>query len=479
MSGGSSGSVVYPVYIAKMIEAWLKDEGDDAGHIAAGTDITSLMQTAIAGDSPYTGDTAYDPNSAFVPVSGSPLDEVQDRFDTAKTAIDAIVANTDWTAYIAAAVTKMDAAGGVFPALTYPGAAFSTTSTPPAEGSFASANLSALVTAIAADAITKASSVLTTATTGAIAVAHSDAVGLIPSDAEAAAVSKIGTALSTIITNAIADAETAVNTTYIQNIVDGFEARANKRYNRAMNNFMGGMADIGAVNTSAFMMGLVAFESDKQDEINSFDAQITQGMYEKIVQLYITTYVESYNRYIAEYIQVSLAVLGEQSKMYLATFMSYLSEEVRAKIAYLTNTAQYQTTQLSEEARIINTANELKTRLLMQPAESRAQAIISGTGSMMNMLMAKSQTQLSSAQIQGEIDRMKIVALKDQADRDIELDVFDAEWDMSVYKHGAIVMSAPSGAGVLPGRPSTFQTVMGGIGQAVSIGTGMAQLAGG
>lgn len=86
--------------------------------------------------------------------------------------------------------------------------------------------------------------------------------------------------------------------------------------------------------------------------------------------------------------------------------------------------------------------------------------------------------------------RIKIVAKKEQADIDAQIDERDASWDLSVIQYGNNTLAAPGGGVVKPREPTQAQSAIGGamsgaaagamVGSAVpGIGTGVGALVGG
>jgi hypothetical protein len=63
-----------------------------------------------------------------------------------------------------------------------------------------------------------------------------------------------------------------------------------------------------------------------------------------------------------------------------------------------------------------------------------------------------------------EAMRIKIVAKKEESDKNIDIDEQDALWDLEVFQYGANVMASIQGGTVSngPRRPSTAASVLGG-----------------
>lgn len=75
----------------------------------------------------------------------------------------------------------------------------------------------------------------------------------------------------------------------------------------------------------------------------------------------------------------------------------------------------------------------------------------------------KLESQRSLTQLMIEAYRIKIVALKEQADLNVEYDATDAKWDLEVFQFGANLLAAPGGGtAVAGGRKNTLGSVLGG-----------------
>jgi len=74
-----------------------------------------------------------------------------------------------------------------------------------------------------------------------------------------------------------------------------------------------------------------------------------------------------------------------------------------------------------------------------------------------------------------ESQRIKIVALKEQEDRDLEIDNLDAMWELQLFTHAGNLLAAPAGGTAIPGK--TGSAAASAIGGALS-GAAMGAMAG-
>ncbi|MCK5017902.1 MAG: hypothetical protein KAS32_12645 [Candidatus Peribacteraceae bacterium] len=97
-SGGStSGAVEYPQYMKDIHGDWLDRGG--AVSVPTGESVQELMAVAIGG-SPYSGETAYDPDSDIAVYIAA--------IDDFSTLTDALDETTDWLSIVSAAIIKVD-----------------------------------------------------------------------------------------------------------------------------------------------------------------------------------------------------------------------------------------------------------------------------------------------------------------------------------------------------------------------------------
>lgn len=108
--GGSSGTVGFPDYIEE-VQADLLGGGqpDGTGMTTVSSNLVQLMNTALAGTTPYENADAYDPTSYL-----SSMATAWSEFDTVVKAVSA--ETTQWQTYLSTVVTKADD-GATFPSV--------------------------------------------------------------------------------------------------------------------------------------------------------------------------------------------------------------------------------------------------------------------------------------------------------------------------------------------------------------------------
>jgi len=110
--------------------------------------------------------------------------------------------------------------------------------------------------------------------------------------------------------------------------------------------------------------------------------------------------------------------------------------------------------------------------LRMNLGDKRTQAI----EQMMNLMSRRIGWEEDYTRMVIEANRIKIVAKKEQADKDAQIDEQDAKWDLEVFQHGGNLMAAIGGGTVIP-NVSGKSPAASAIGGAMS-GAAMGALAG-
>jgi hypothetical protein len=95
---------------------------------------------------------------------------------------------------------------------------------------------------------------------------------------------------------------------------------------------------------------------------------------------------------------------------------------------------------------------------------SRQQQILNGVDQIINIRNNRLGLEDSYVKTYIEAMRIKIVAKKEESDKNIDIDEQDALWDLEVFQYGANVMASIQGGTVSngPRRPSTAASVLGG-----------------
>lgn len=223
LKGGGSvaGTIDYPAYIKEIHSDWLANtnpSGTDHETIAVGGDITSLINTGLAADSPYT--YVSRPSSAIAYDPDTYLTAIQTQYNSFETEAESLNESTNWGAYMNTVINKLDN-GTTFP--------------------------------------------------------NVDILG----------------GLSNAVSDAITAANIALASAPITNIVNGYENEQLIRFKRSVSRFSASMAEVNAVQTTSFAMGLALMESEFNNDVNRFEAQLKFETYRNILHDSVASHVQA------------------------------------------------------------------------------------------------------------------------------------------------------------------------------------------
>jgi hypothetical protein len=201
----------------------------------------------------------------------------------------------------------------------------------------------------------------------------------------------------------------------VERALEGFRSRARAEYHRNLNRFTGPMADLGAVNSSAYVVGLAMLEKNYQESMQARDAEFTLGMVKDSFAQFMNAFLNSLQWYVNGKIQTKL-------------------QEEAHTLAYVDSSSKL----------------------------------------MFDAVRTKLEAERQTAVLKSEINRQQIVAFSEQYEKDLEYDVKNIHWDLELFQLGANVISALQGSVVTQaGKPSRFQSALGGAMSGAGAGGGL------
>lgn len=313
-------------------------------------------------------------------------------------------------------------------------------------------------------------------------------------------------------------------------LVTSFETRQAIPRANAVRRFTSQMADINAVNSSAFLFGMALIEAENVGVTGEYQAQLDLTLFREGVQAYNQQLVSalSNSTQVAQtnrngYIAVLNQGLGnlvemqvnrnrfEQAMVQLHAQIENLHHSnrlqaaatdkasrdgliqagVEAMVRMLINRVEYQKAflELHRGAFLAHLEAQLRARTINKSSEDNIllQAVLAmGRDDINHLNLEQSQAQLGV-----EYARLVTVATDEYDGANLDLDVQTALWDMEILRRGAMVLAAPAGmAAAVPLRPSRVSSALGGalggaatgaaVGSVVpGIGTAIGALAGG
>lgn len=99
--------------------------------------------------------------------------------------------------------------------------------------------------------------------------------------------------LSTAISGLLSVVESALSSTAITNLVTAFENNKKVRFLRDQSLFTAGMADVNAVHTSSFMIGLALQQIEFSNSVDQYEREVKASIYSNIVQSGIDSYMKA------------------------------------------------------------------------------------------------------------------------------------------------------------------------------------------
>ncbi|MFA6972695.1 MAG: hypothetical protein WC208_15030 [Gallionella sp.] len=398
-SGGTSGTVDYPAYMKTVHGQLLDNNGADT----PSSSVVDCINTQLAASTPYSGVTAYDPDTVIT------------AMDTAVTNMTAIATalayHTDFDNMAAAAKAEIDV---VAPSTNLDTAISSLVTLV--------GNLSKITdfNAIADAASTEIDTIHPrTAYTTAVGLAqvlvtamtyHTDYDAMV-----AAAVDEIDTVFLpaskiTSLASAFAtDLDTAIDTaTYAR--------------------FQSGMRDVGAAMTSAFTIGAANIEAEKTRQVSKFTSELNYKSYGDRKELIATGVQQMLTMYIGK--------IEKQHGIALAEI-----ENLKDRATLLAGAIDEMVKMLLEKTKLQAVTAEVEMKAQASKQQEIGQAIQIMSAMLTNKL---EYTRVANA-VAVEVGRLTIIAKDEEEKRNTEIDVRDALWDLELFQYGSNVLASISG----------------------------------
>jgi hypothetical protein len=192
---------------------------------------------------------------------------------------------------------------------------------------------------------------------------------------------------------------------------------------RGVNRFAGGMADINAVNGSAFIIGMALLESGFENNVADYRAKLMLELYDKAM---------------SSFTQLLSGLISEMP--------SYLGAHIQ----------------------VLLDSNRLQGATLLQAklteAQDKSQFTAGAINTMMNALSGKIEQTRNVALLQADVSKMNIVVGKEQVDSDLEILAKENTWDLEMFQKASNVISGISGGVVaMPTGPTKMQSAVAGM----------------
>lgn len=216
------------------------------------------------------------------------------------------------------------------------------------------------------------------------------------------------TGFDSVLSDLMSHLDTVVNEDHFKDMVDSFEDHKEARFLRGVGTWAAGMADVNAVNSSSFIIGLALLQQDITQEVDAYERELKHNLYGNVMA-----------EFVRDYLKAKVMRVASEDQMVL------------------------QGTQIIHQLR--TTKAELYSKVLV---------------------------------MKEAVEKLVIIAKKEQEDRDIAIDVEHTLWDLEVLQYGGNAIAAIAGAtgGRSLPKVSKEQSALGmaaqGLGAAALLGAG-------
>ena len=136
--------------------------------------------------------------------------------------------------------------------------------------------------------------------------------------------------LQTLVTSLLSSVNTILSNANITNVVTQFENNKKTRFLRDVGVWSAGMADINAVNTSSFIIGLALQQIEFSNSVDNFESQLKLGLFDKMLSNAVGSFLKLHAVNIAQ--GPELIARLQQMKASLLTDLSKIKLELEKLI---------------------------------------------------------------------------------------------------------------------------------------------------
>jgi len=291
----------------------------------------------------------------------------------------------------------------------------------------------------------------------------------------------VGYSIADIVTNSITLADANIADSVIDDLLTAFETSGDAAFLRGVGRFASGMSEIGAVNSSAFLLGLSIMESDRQNDLNKFRAEVKLRVFEKSIDSYLTLFQSSVQNLSALYIQGVTETLSAY-KLLVPTHIqgilalipqylqTYLQEFAETMTTQRSNTVQGTQLMITQGQEYLNTFSntlaghldsQIKDRLENKQAYHQAM-----------LLEADSALRFESFQIDAyrawieeylNYTNNRYTTMQDYKERRLEFYKNETLWNFDLLARVANIMAAGAGGVNADDKTTPFQRGVAGL----------------
>lgn len=130
--------------------------------------------------------------------------------------------------------------------------------------------------------------------------------------------------LSAQITQAITDASAVIASASFDNLVTTYETKMSSMYYRNVNRLNGGLVDINAQQSSAFLFANASLLKGFEIDVAEYRAKMEQDLFDRCVTTFVTTFAESLNQSLRAQVETLGMYLQGFVKEYETKVVSYM-----------------------------------------------------------------------------------------------------------------------------------------------------------
>lgn len=291
---------------------------------------------------------------------------------------------------------------------------------------------------------------------------------------------------SQVISQAYTSALNVIDESTLNAAVAAYERAGRTQHLRGVSRMAGGMADINAVQTSTFIIGLALLESDFSADVNKHRSDLSIQLYRDAAQSFININISMFTEYIKLYIQEVLLntdvykSLRNLSQSDLQAFVSVLQRSSAQHMQqgqdvsslytnlYNANRAGTINAMVNKSDRHLGLFDSgfnkyLSTLVNVKQAEEDKMLRFSQAGAVAldGRRNRISEFYRDNASLVDQVSKTKIVARSEEYDKNLEFDVRAANWDLDLFQQAANVLGGVTGS-VVPNsdRPSRTQNAL-------------------
>ena len=446
---GASGTG-FPAYMTTVHEEWLGQTGTPD---VIDFSIVELMNTAFGAATPFEGLDYVDPEDW--------LEDVEDSITEVVDKLEALDPETDWKSNMTKAITEVATLidtdyGTVASAMATAWGSLSTK---------AQTEMALIITDGHIATIIAYFGTWTSIIDAAIAKAGT----AIPDTFAGVAIAGI-TDWTTVLDEAKTKHDAIFSDSEMVNKVDAYEDDTLPTYQREVARFSGGMADINAVNSSAFMVGLALLARRRVQDVNKFRSDL-RVEYEKESMKFIQNIATLRGDIERGKSNIHGNLLGLHARI-SEEFME-ATADLASDIDFKKADTERRMRDAFEDRKITFVTKSLVSmiEMLLNQTKLRVMATNSGITEMMHYQLTTVDMARALASLTTEFNRLKIVASQEYLDRSLDLDIKNTLWDMNIYQYGTNVLSGIGAGGqIMPERMSAAQSALSGALSGASLG---------